>query len=259
MATNYSPSIVTDSLVLSFDPADLSSIVSGSTTVNDLSGNLNSGSLNDGKIGKDAAGSATAPISSSGAFHFDGTDYISVSDGADFTFGTNPFSIELWLKFTDFTPGGDVWNCPFQIYRVEGDRHGFFLFYNNSSTFEWRLESSANGFYPPIVDMSAAGITLDQWHCIAISRQSEAVFKQYMDGQLLQTSTAANGENAGRGGTYSTNWLLIDGTVFVGNYATGDPHEFQGEMGPVRVYKGRALSDDELRQNFESQRTRFGV
>ena len=259
MGFSHNPNVVNAGLVMALDPADFKSMTSGSTTVNDLSGNLNSGSLNDGKIGKDSAGSTTAPISSSGAFHFDGTDYISVSDGADFTFGTNPFSMEMWLKFTDFTPNGDVWNCPFQIYRVESDRHGFFLFYNNSSTFEWRLESSANGFYPPIVDMSAAGITLDKWHCIAISRQSETVFKQYMDGQLLQTTTAGNGEDAGRGGTYSTNWLLIDGTVFVGNYATGDPHEFQGEMGPVRVYNGRALSDKEITSNFEAQRDRFGV
>ena len=259
MGFSHNPNVLNDGLVMAFDPADFISMVSGSTTVNDLSGNLNSGSLNDGKIGKDAAGSATAFVSSSGAFHFDGTDTITVSDGADFTFGTEPFSIEMWLKFTDFSPGGDVWNTPFQIYRVESDRHGFFVFYNNGSTFEWRLESSANGFYPPIVDMSAAGITLHKWHHLAVSRQSETVFKQYMDGKLLQTSTAGNGDNAGRGGTYSTNWLLIDGTVFVGNYATGDPHEFQGEMGPVRVYKGRALSDKEMILNFEAQRNRFEV
>ena len=57
MATNYSPNIVTDGLVMSFDPGDFKSMTSGSTTVNDLSAGSNSGTLNDGKIGKDSAGS----------------------------------------------------------------------------------------------------------------------------------------------------------------------------------------------------------
>jgi hypothetical protein len=54
-------------------------------------------------------------------------------------------------------------------------------------------------------------------------------------------------------------WGFIDGTGYIGNYASGDPHEFEGKMGPTRVYKGRALSDTEVSQNFNAQRSRFGV
>ena len=42
-------------------------------------------------------------------------------------------------------------------------------------------------------------------------------------------------------------------------FGGGDLHEFEGKMGPTRVYKGRALSDAEVLQNFNAQRGRFGV
>ena len=51
MATNYSPNIPTDNLVLHFDCLDKTSYSSGSTTWADLSGNDNDGTLSDGTIG----------------------------------------------------------------------------------------------------------------------------------------------------------------------------------------------------------------
>ena len=50
-----------NALKMHFDPADAGSIISGSTTAIDLSGNLNSGSLNDGKVGENNTG-GTNPI-----------------------------------------------------------------------------------------------------------------------------------------------------------------------------------------------------
>lgn len=249
MAFSHNPRIVTDGLVLCVDPSDKNCYGGSGTTATDLSTQGNNVTFTDANVG----------TTTSGVFSFDSSEYCTFTDGADFTFGTNPFAIEQWLNFTDFSPDDDVWNCPFQIYRVEGDRHGFMVFYNNGSDFEWRLESSANGFYPPIVVLTDNGVTLNKWHHIAVSRQSEAVFKQYIDGKLVQTVTAGNGDNAGRGDTYNTNWALIDGTGYIGNYAAGDLHEFEGKMGPTRVYKNRALSDAEIVNNFNAQRASFGV
>jgi len=266
MGFSHNPNIVTDGLVLSFDPADENCITSGSTTANDLSVSSNSGTLNDGKIGKDAAGSATAAVSASGAFHLDGTDYITVADSDDFTFGTAPFAVEMWLKFTDTTPNDDPWHCAWQQSSAENARTGLMLFYNNGGTHEWRCENSfsgvsSGGCYPAIITLTNF-ITLHKWHLVTVTRQAETSFKQAIDGVVLQHTTASNGHNSSlttRGVAWNTTWPNIGGTLLIGNYRTADHHEFQGEIGPVRVYNGRALSDDELRQNFESQRTRFGV
>ena len=266
MGVQYNPGIVTDGLVMCLDPADQGCIISGSTTATDLSGNLNSGSLNDGKVGKDAAGSAKAAVSSSGVWHMDGTDYITVSDTADFTFGTGEFALEMWLKASDWTPNGDGWNCPLQISSDEQRRNGFFLFYTQGGVKEWRMEcnwnnvTSGEGLYTAIINMATYGVSLNKWFMVTISRQAEAVFKQYIDGKLIQTTTTADGATDARSvKTYNTDWPSMAGDCLIGNYRTADNHEFQGEIGPVRIYKGSSLSDEEVLQNYNAQRGRFGV
>ena len=80
-----------------------------------------------------------------------------------------------------------------------------------------------------------------------------------IDGVLIQTTTTADGATGPRGNTWETTWPDIGGTLLIGNYRTADNHEFQGEIGPVRCYKGNSLSDGEVLQNFNAQRSRFGV
>ncbi len=192
-------------------------------------------------------------------FSFDSSQYITVPDGDAFTWGTGPFALEQWLYFTDFTPDGDGWNTSFQIYRVEADRLGMFLFYSSGGGFEWRLECSSNGAYPAIIDLVAQGVAINEWHYYAISRQSENSLKQYLDGELIQEMTTADGGTTPRGTTYDTTWPLTEGTVYIGNYASGDPHEFEGKMGPTRVWRNGALTDAQVRENFRTERHRFGV
>ena len=248
MASNYSPKIVTDGLVLCLDAADKNCYGGSGTTATDLSPQGNNVTLTDANIGTTA----------SDVFSFDSSEYCTFTDGADFTFGTAPFAIEQWLNFADFTPDGDSWITSYQVYRAEGDRHGIMLFYS-SGGFEWRLECTENGALPAIIDLVAQGVAINEWHLFTVSRQAEASLKQYIDGVLIQEMTTADGGTAPRGGTYDTDWGFVDGTGYIGNYASGDLHEFEGKIGPTRVYKGRALSDAEVSQNFNAQRSRFGV
>ena len=249
MGVQYNPGVVTDGLVLCLDPADKVSYGGTGTVATDLSGEGNTGTLTNANVGTTAGG----------IFSFDSSQYITVADGADFTFGTAPFAIEQWLNFVDLTPDGDTWVSSYQVYRIESDRHGIMVFYTAGGGFEWRLECSENGCYPAIIDLAAQGLAINEWHLFTVSRQSEASFKQYIDGVLIQEMTTADGGTAPRGQTYDTDWGFVDGTVFIGDYASADHHEFEGKMGPTRVYKGRALSDAEVLQNFNAQRGRFGV
>jgi len=248
MAQQYGPGIVTEGLVMCLDPADKVCYGGSGTSATDLSGKGHTGTLTNANVGTTA----------SDVFSFDSSQYMYFTDGADFTFGTGQFAIEQWLYFTDFTPDGDTWTSSFQIYRVEGDRHGIFIFLG--STPDWRLESSVNTCYPAIINLENEGVAINEWHLFTVSRQAEASFKQYIDGVLIQEMTTGNGGTGPRGiGPYNTDWAFIDGTGYIGNYSSGDLHEFEGKIGPTRVYKGRALSDAEVLQNFNAQRGRFGV
>ena len=221
----------------------------------DLSGRDNNLTLVNGTVYSRGPEFADTSRPAGGAFTFDGTnDYATIGDSSDWDFGTTPFAIEVWLKFTDFSPSGDSWNCALQQYAAEGDRNGFMLFYNNGSDFEWRMECTASSpslttSHIVLVDASTPAndlISLNSWHLFTISRESQTSFKQYVDGVLKLTDTT------------SVTFDDIAGTMNVGNYAAGDPHEFQGDMGPLRIYKGRALSDAEVLQNYNAQKARFG-
>ena len=249
MGVRYNPGVVTDGLVLCLDPADKVSYGGTGTVATDLSGEGNTGTLTNANVGTTAGG----------IFSFDSSQYITVADGADFTFGTAPFAIEQWLNFVDLTPDGDTWVSSYQVYRIESDRHGIMVFYTAGGGFEWRLECSENGCYPAIIDLAAQGLAINEWHLFTVSRQAEASLKQYIDGVLIQEMTTADGGTTPRGTTYDTTWPLTEGTVYIGNYASGDPHEFEGKMGPTRVWRNGALTDAQVRENFRTERHRFGV
>jgi hypothetical protein len=175
---------------------------------------------------------------------FDGTDdYAIAGDSDDWNFGSEPFAIEQWLRFTDFSPAGDSWTCALQQYAAEGDRNGWMLFYSNTQ--EWRLEctSTSPNFTPTHI---VTGCTLNTWYLFTISREGSTL-KQYINGVLRGTDTS------------NPTFDNIAGPMYVGNYAAGDPHEFQGQMGALRIYKGGALTDQQVVENFNQQRSRFGV
>jgi hypothetical protein len=215
-----------------------------SAPVVDRSGNYNGINLINGTDSGATTyrvGEVIRPIDTA-VWDFDGTDdYAIAGDSDDWNFGTEPFAIEQWLRFTDFSPAGDAWSTGLQQYASEGDRNGWMVFYSN--TMEWRLECTAASFYPGNI---VTGCALNNWYLFTISREG-SIFKQYINGVLRQTDTS------------NPTFDNIAGPMYVGNYAAGDPHEFQGQMGALRIYKGGALTDQQVVENFNQQRNRFKV
>jgi len=268
MAQHYGPNIVTDGLVLCLDPADKNSYPGSGTTWYDLSGNGNHGTLVNGP------GFSTE---SGGSITYDGNnDYVTVPDSSDFAMGITPFAMEQWLKFDAIGDvGNGTWWCTLQWNGGETLRTGILLFYKTTSPagdFEWRTEcnwtghTAGKGFYPSIITLIDAStpannlITDEKWHLFTVSRQAEAVFKKYIDGVLIDTITTADGAADERGvTTYETTWPDMNQVLYVGGYSAAYTDGHKGPMGPTRVYKGRALSDEEVLQNFNAQRSRFGV
>jgi hypothetical protein len=93
MATNYSPKIITDGLVLALDAANTKSYPGSGTTWFDLSGNGNNGTLTNGPTFNNA---------NLGSLVFDGVDDLCRTD-VNVSNLNNLFSVGIWFTLTSAT------------------------------------------------------------------------------------------------------------------------------------------------------------
>ena len=254
MAQVYGPNVVSEGLVMCIDPADFISYKGSGSSTTDLSGKGHTGTLNDAGVG----------TTTKNFWTFDGTDYITISNSSDFTFGTDQFAWQIWLKFTDYSPNGDGWVSALQHASAENRRNGVFLFYSGASPdIEWRAEcnwsgAGGGGWYPTLIDLDPY-VSLNEWHMYTISRGGIHEIKRYVDTTLVDTDNTADGASGPRGVTYESTWPDMNGDLLLADYRAADHHEFQGEMGPVRIYKGSSLSSAQVSHNYNIDRFRFGV
>ena len=90
-----------------------------------------------------------------------------------------------------------------------------------------------------------------------VSRVGQHEIKMYVDTTLVYTDTTADGASGPRGVTYESTWPDMNGDLLIADYRGADHHEFQGEIGPVRLYKGHSLNDLEIKQNYNVMKNRF--
>ena len=97
---------------------------------------------------------------------------------------------------------------------------------------------------------SASQISTGSWSHVVVTGTADQYF-MYLNGKLVgkDTDTA----------------LTADGNmtrVTIGNSADDDNLSglgFDGKLGPVSIYKDKALTHAEVKQNFNAQRSRFGI
>ena len=270
----YYANIQQTGLVLWLDAAQESSYPRSGTTWTDLSGEGNNGTLVNGPTFSN--NNSTVGIRNDGAIIYDGSnDYVTIPDSSDFAMGITPFAMEQWVKFDAIGDiSNDTWWATLQWNGGETLRSGIFVFYKSNSPagdFEWRTEcnwaghTAGKGFYPSIITLIDASnptndiITDEKWHLLTASRQSEAVFKRYVDGVLVGTDTTADGATCPRGTTYETTWPDMNQILYVGGYSAQYTDGHKGPIGAVRVYKGTALSDKKVLEHYNIERSRFGV
>ena len=85
-----------------------------------------------------------------------------------------------------------------------------------------------------------------EWHNVVMTRVG-GTQQTYYDGVGITTT----------GGTYtdSTNYSGVDGW-FIGK---GGGTAFNGDLANITIRKGKGLSSDEVQQNFNALKSRFGV
>ena len=231
MASHAGPDIIEDDLVLCLDAANTKSYP-GSGTWNDISGKGHTVTIN----------GATHNPDKGGCFIFDGAnDYATITDSSDFLFGTGSFTEEAWHK----SDGNNMWKAP--------------ITRGNEASWGGLWISTTNKIYPYHYTESSGAVTLNtgveagtDWmhHVTTTTNTGSAVtIKVYINGVLIDSGT-----NSVSGWQPKNTSVGTD--IHIGGIS-GESHWYDGKIGLIRIYKGKALSAAEVKQNFDATKSRF--
>lgn len=236
------PGINENGLVLYLDAANTKSYISASSTWSDLSGNNNHVTL---------INSPTFNNRSAGCLSFTGTQYGTITSPQQFNYDIN-LSISVWCLPTSTLTG----NTDIRETLFSGD-----------TTDSIGIEI---GNYTVGCVATAAG---SDGRRFMIHRQGNCYANmsntfQFNQNQLVNFTYT---RNSSRNGILYINSIPIlslndetswqfstPNTLYIGNRGTSLSQPFNGDLHQIQVYN-RTLSAQEINQNFNAQRSRFGV
>lgn len=217
------PNLVTDGLVLALDAASTRSYPGTGTTWYDLSGNGNDATLENG-----------ASVNSDGNVVLDGSnDRVGIPDNnGDFDIGTSSFTISV-------VNNQGLEDSYYHLFAFD-DQQNFALKANRSgaSSNPYRLYV----YQGSSITFTNSYIVPNTWQFITLVRDGGS-HKLYIDGEISDTvqATAKN---------------ISTSNVYLG-WGWGSEYTPQ-TRGPVLMYN-RALTASEVLQNFNAQKSRFGL
>jgi len=231
MATEYNrPQIVTSNLVLCLDPKNTKSYnhgSSGSTTWYNL---------------------ATPPTSGMGA----NTGNATLKSGESLNYYNSQIGYFNTPRAFVPNPGGgsfstftySVWCYPTTLssYRtmIDQDNDDWLLAFNGTSLV----------IYDPIVTVPNFTASTNTWYNIVVTHTHASPISFYVNGVHKHTTSTSYSNNPA-----VTNWSIGAGGVT----SSSDGNEpFIGDISTVCIYN-RALSAAEVKQNFDSQKERYGL
>jgi len=227
------PSIVTSGLILHLDAANPKCFVSGNTTCNSLITN----SLLTGPTGNPGTGPNTPNLTNFPIYNsinggvFDCVDGRSMNCDEDLG-AHSEFTLHLWVYrnngndtkyITDARNDGGNWFLTnYLSYNIN---------YGNNLTYNFG--GSYNASHPDFIN---------KWLCVTVTSDASGS-SLYINGDYITGGTSLN-ENIG------VNFRI--GTRFTNSAA------WTGYMGPISIYN-RVLSSDEVLQNYNSIKYRYGL
>ena len=238
MSLGHGSSIVKNGLVLHLDAANSKSYPGSGTTWKDLSGNGNNGTLVNG----------TAYNSGNGGYlTFDGVnDYVDVAMANFFPTYNDSVTYEVW----SYTPGGAAWHAdPPGGSGTNIISRGTYPGYNGLGRLATNNVVAA--YYRGSTSGTASAsftISRDRWfHLVSIWTGTRT--ELYVDGILRSTNN-----NSLVGNPTSSNVSIARQRALGGN----DGGWFEGLISNAKIYN-RALVAQEVQQNFEALRGRYGI
>ena len=265
MAFSRGPSIVTDGLVLALDAANPKSYPGSGTVSKDISGNNNSGSLING-----------ASFSNEGIprFILDGTnDRIDVPKDLN-GFAHNiqydiDWTIECWMYMhtPDASPQtykaiyGNYNGCNYGVY--PGNANGFVISNaNNPATLYTSFgfgPKSPSGCPDSILwntsDSSwVYSLAINKWCHFLLTSDDGTYYKIYVNGVQQGSTKTFDFKNAAS--RTANNLTAARDYSWGGNFQSTDANEVDFSL--MKIYN-RALSAQEIQQNYNATKSRFGL
>jgi hypothetical protein len=232
----YQAPIVTDGVVFAADAGNLVSYESGSSTAYSLTGSL-SGSLVNG-VGYSSG--------NGGGWVFDGVnDYIQLPSSLDSLNGNTESSLSIWLKLNSGSnPSGRSGIIQLSGYN---NSNGCLYYYTDAARVGgiwldiFRTNRVFTGDWQPTFDGTL-------WHNLTVTTTPGTNgWKMYLNGILRFQTTGQN--------TVSVNSSLFGG-FRLGQNSGG--RDLWGNISSCFVYN-KSLTPEEISQNFNAQRSRFGI
>jgi hypothetical protein len=228
MGTAYNPRIVTDGLVLCLDAANTKSYPGSGTTWTDLSGNGNNGTLTNGP---------TFDSSNGGSIVFDGAnDGVQLTHNSSWVINSaDNFSVAIWF-FTTSSTGTQIL---FSHQKCNNPAYQLFI---SAGILNARVNTIINS------NINVVG----SWnYAVMTYTGSDSSIKCYLNGNLVQS------------GINSTSWSSYSpghSEVWLGRrFPCALTDEFTGKISQFSYYKNKILLPQEIQQNFQATRGRYGI
>lgn len=225
---------VTADLVLYYDPSDPSSYSGSGTTINDLSGNGLNGTMSNITF--------TSPY-----FTYNGSSsQISVGDNSLLEPGSGNWTMEVWVNQSasgndvvlgKFDPGGLAVDVSYSIRTT-------------NITYYAQIGSGSGAGLSLYVNSTSYVGTIGDWCQIVY------VFK---NGGTKTLETFVNGASIGTVNHNLSSVLNTSSNLYIGSYNNGEYAQwFDGKIGITRLYSS-ALTSSQVSQNYEADRTKYGL
>lgn len=229
MATQFAfGKIATDGLVLALDAADRNSYISGSTTWKDLSPNGNNGTLTNGP---------TFNSDNGGSIVFDNVnDYVSIPESTSVDITTNTITFGAWCYPTVSNKYQHI------IVKNVGESRQYGMWLSVSGTSY--IFRSLNGVVTQTNILISTPWIVNNWNYIMLVYNGSTI-KIYLNGQEVSSQNA------------SGNIVHTNSNVNIGGEPT-QAYFFNGRISIAQIYD-RALSAAEILQNYNAQKSRFGL
>ena len=232
MALTHSPSIVRTGLVLHLDAANPKSYPGTGTTWNDLSGQSNNGLL------------VNAPSMDPTGVILSATSYVSLANKSLSTSGLNNVSYSFFLKLNWLSVVG--YKTIFGIQEGNFSKVASFVLNTNSSNLQFDFRNGAS-VERGIFDVNMASFANIPTQIVYTFQTG--IHRLYINSVLISTYNGT--------ATVFPSW---SGTA---GYAIGENLDSSrilssGTFNNVMVYN-RTLSNNEIAQNWEAQRGRYGI
>ena len=258
-AVATAPTYVTNDLAFHIDAGNTFSYSGSGTTVTNLIHKDNSASFNSNINHSTSDGGYWSFGNTTGY----GIEFEIGGNNNYLNIGSNDFTIEMWMKPTNLNALG--FSIPLEyVQEVPQSGFGFsdyqqlliFLFnLNNQGVIQLRTyynarpDNSVAYFYGTNF-ISTTWQNNSSWlHYVVTSDVSSTTRRIYKNGQFLSSLSDSN-FNFVRNA--ANNQLHIGG-----NSNAGSAFPFLGDISIVRIYNGKALSSDEVTQNYNAEKARY--